>query len=915
MSLATTDPTLDDRTLAADDAPPSAYAYHDLARGDTVGRYLVLRPLGRGGMGAVYAAHDPELDRTVALKIVHRSGTRATSLKAEAQTLARLSHPNVVAVHDVGELTDGVFIAMEYVEGKTLRRWVEAHRGDMPALGRVMRQAGQGLAAAHQAGLVHLDFKPDNVMIADDGRVQVLDFGLARPQERTRSGTEVTPSGTPAYMAPEQHRCEALDARADQFSFCVTWLECAIGARVFQGASPSAIARAIVDDAPTLPTRPAALPRGVWQALLRGITHDRRARWPDMPALLEATAPRGGSKRPTLVALMVAGALGAGGTWLFSSDERRCRDAAAVVDGAWASVDAQSVLARVGTAEGALSEEQAERVVARLQGYATALAGGYDEACRVAPDDVPRKVCLDGRLEQLRANRDLALVGDSEPLERALETLPDVHECRRADEDALYREVSDPERGQALLRQLAQGEVDLELGKLDDAREALEAVAEDAKALGWQGVEALAWIRLSAVAADAGDVEQMQARYERALDLASEAGSDFALHSALSQRLQEYAMAGDVVSVQAMAPVVVAAAAKAGRSSERVPMALGNAAQLSGDYDAAETAYRQILEESGDPSVRLKALSNLGGLELYRGNYPEAKALFEKAVPASVKEHGPLSIPALKMQANLADADQQLGLVADARRRYEEALVGYGEGAGLDSRPAQHLKLNYALCLMAAGDLDAAVAVGEPAAQRMLELHPDGHPFAIAAADFLNVVDLERGRFAEVLERGHALAEQTAGLYGAEAPLVSFLRLTVAKAALETGQPTRGLEALATADGPFARLNADHPALVTVFRLRAELQLKAGSVTAALADATEATRRASAPSVHPIDRGRALLVSAQARLANGASSSDVRDTLEAAASSFAALPRHPDARPEAVATLLAADERGLTHSR
>jgi predicted Ser/Thr protein kinase len=229
----------------------------ELPRGAEVGRYVVIGQLGAGGVGVVYAAYDPALDRRVALKLVREESSRGSDtsdgrarLLREAQALARLSHPNVVAVYDAGTLDERVWLAMEHVEGATLRAWAQTER-PWPELLQAMIAAGRGLAAAHAAGLVHRDVKPDNIMVGADGRVRVMDFGLARaagarvvaapdsggPGERlslsvTRTGAML---GTPAYMAPEQWVGKEADARTDQFAYCVTLWEALFGERPFMG--------------------------------------------------------------------------------------------------------------------------------------------------------------------------------------------------------------------------------------------------------------------------------------------------------------------------------------------------------------------------------------------------------------------------------------------------------------------------------------------------------------------------------------------------------------------------------------------------------------------------------------------------------------------------------------------------------
>jgi len=225
---------------------PSAAQRTTLARGRVIDRYIIIELLGAGGMGVVYAAYDPRLDRKIALKVLrpdldgHDRGAR---LLHEAKTLARLRHPNVVAVHDAGTFEQQVFVAMELVDGMTLREWLREPR-DWQEIVRVFLEAARGLEAAHAAGIVHRDFKPDNVLIDLAGRAQVADFGLARSNADRASAAVV---GTPAYMSPEQRRGEAVTDKSDQFSFCVALHE-ALGNRRAPARITAAVARGMHED-------------------------------------------------------------------------------------------------------------------------------------------------------------------------------------------------------------------------------------------------------------------------------------------------------------------------------------------------------------------------------------------------------------------------------------------------------------------------------------------------------------------------------------------------------------------------------------------------------------------------------------------------------------------------------------------
>lgn len=294
-------------TVASPISPPrkSGSPGPSLRPGTLVGRYTVLGLVGHGGMGQVYAAYDPKLDRRVALKLLHvdqQDGERAQErLLREAQAVARLSHPNVVVVHDVGTLDERVFVAMEFVEGTTVAEWAKAPRTWREILG-VFAQAARGLAAAHAAGLVHRDFKPQNVMVSSGGAVRVMDFGLARYLDvgpAPVAGSE-TPSrasgelnltrpgerlGTPRYMAPEQFKGSAVDARTDQFTFCVALYEALYGAHPFDDDSMASLSLSVSSGDLRAPPKDRDVPGWLRRAVLRGLSTRPEARHASMAAL------------------------------------------------------------------------------------------------------------------------------------------------------------------------------------------------------------------------------------------------------------------------------------------------------------------------------------------------------------------------------------------------------------------------------------------------------------------------------------------------------------------------------------------------------------------------------------------------------------------------------------------------------
>ncbi len=267
-----------------------------------IGRFKVLGLVGRGGFGEVYAAHDPELDRRVALKVVPPTEDRAAvaRLHREAMTMARLSHPNVARVFDVGEVDGHLFIAMEFIRGDDLRTWLSGQPRDWRAVREVFLAAGQGLAAAHREGIIHRDFKPENVIIGEDGRARVIDFGLAAPtisdllpaqtaeEDELSDATRSDPGlgGTPAYMAPEQHLGRPADARSDQYSFCVALFEALHGRRPLLGRTWQTLSPQVLRGELEAVAASRRFPPHLRKTVLRGLSAAPERRFPDMDALL-----------------------------------------------------------------------------------------------------------------------------------------------------------------------------------------------------------------------------------------------------------------------------------------------------------------------------------------------------------------------------------------------------------------------------------------------------------------------------------------------------------------------------------------------------------------------------------------------------------------------------------------------------
>ena len=388
------------------DAPLRTVRAHSRAGpapGTRIGRYIVERELGAGGMGVVVAARDPELDRRIAIKLLHGpvAGTQVRLLR-EGQAIARLRHPNVIAVHDVGMHEGGMFIAMELVEGVTLRRWLAKPRTWREVLA-VFVHIGHGLAAAHAAGLIHRDVKPENVLLDDDGRVVVTDFGLARTSDDVTStprdsqsvlDLDVTKTGatlgTPAYMSPEQFRHGPIDARSDQFSFCVTLFEALHGARPFPSTTFDKLRDAVLAGRISAPRR--KVPARVERIIARGLAVAPAARFPTMNALVDALDAAARPRWPWLAAVpALAGVmLALAMHWLGGGPaESACDHEPSLLVGRW-DVPARAALsARLGSGATAEDRSAITKVFAAYDGHASTITQLQHKTCeRRARDEI-----------------------------------------------------------------------------------------------------------------------------------------------------------------------------------------------------------------------------------------------------------------------------------------------------------------------------------------------------------------------------------------------------------------------------------------------------------------------------------------------------------------------------------------------
>jgi len=528
--------------------------------GPTVGRYVILSRLGTGGMGVVYAAHDPELDRKVALKIMHpqvHDQRGVMRLLREARALAQVSHPNTIKIYDAGEHEGTVFLAMELVRGVTLERWLRKERHEWREIVETFAAAGRGLAAAHAAGLVHRDFKPANVLVHADGRVLVTDFGLVRdavdvaeaadieqvlpPRDDLDAITETgVILGTPAYMSPEQLGAGGVGPASDQFGFCVALYEALYGARPFHGRNLVELAESVKKGVVPPPPRYPPVPRAMWEALARGLRPTPEARWPSMTTLVDELMRlcKRRARRPLVVgvaAVTTIGVVGLGVGLVRVLRPEPCPTETELRAELWDDARVSALQAAFTAADfdrgPIVWSSTRPRLEAALDEWARARATVCHEGATDEAQD-PRLRCLQRWAGHAGALLDVLAEGGGELLDHAgpaVSTLSPAQAC--LDQPLAVDEpwpASEAERTRVeALRQSLRTVAALGVaGRLADASTRAATVLQGALALGYEPVEAEAQQAVGHTLLATGALEDAQKAYEAAYWLAQAHGHD-----------------------------------------------------------------------------------------------------------------------------------------------------------------------------------------------------------------------------------------------------------------------------------------------------------------------------------------------------------------------------------------------------
>jgi tetratricopeptide (TPR) repeat protein len=798
--------------------------------GARLGRYELKSMIGAGGMGVVFAAHDPQLDRTVAVKVLHVSMGKGSTdgelrLQREGQTMARLSHPNVIRVYDVGSAQGSLFVAMEYVDGGTLQQWLSRAARSAAEILAAFVQAGRGLAAAHDAGLIHRDFKPSNVLVGADGRVLVTDFGLARSSDAA-ADPDGAVEGTPGYMAPEQRTGGALDARADQFSFCVSLAKALDGKRV---------------------------PARVRAALDRGQRAAADERFASMHELLAALAPPAG-KRTVWIALgggaLVAGAIAA---WVLVGSDRPAADPCASLDdrfaGVWDADTARAVEAAF-TATGMPYARAAFRATSRqLDARRAAWLAMRHDSCAATrirheqPDAImdARATCLERRLEDLSAfvgelrRADAATVRGAD---QQAATIGDVTAC--GDVEALARRMplpDDPARRTeigAISRDLAEVRARLAAGHYRELADPATALVTRARAADHPPILADALTLAADVYEKVGRAREAEPLLDEAVLVAEAGGDDRQRLDAETRlvRIVGYLLERDE-DARRHADRATALLTRIGSDPRRAAQLAAYRATSdwwNGRYaDArvrADEAVQILTALDPDGSVLAKALHLRAIVEQEMGDLEASVASAVKAREVGIRALGP-------DHPIIGDYLEAEGGSLRLLGRYDEADVALQRGLALlvsgfgpDSNEAANAYTNLAILDMDREHFDAAIA----SLRRVIEINtkvlgPD-HSRIADNLELLGGALSKGGHPAEAVDALERAIAIHAARLGPDAPPTASSHRGLGKHYLRTGEPAKArAEFLESVRALTASQGADSPMLGKSFALLGDAEL------------------------------------------------------------------------------------------
>jgi tetratricopeptide (TPR) repeat protein len=892
----------------------------ELAVGARVGRYVLLSRVGAGGLGVVYAAYDPELDRRIAVKLLRFAGDAAEGptaegqerLLLEARALAKLSHRHVVTVHDVGIIDGRVFIAMEYVGGSTLRQWFETQPRGWRRIVELFREAGQGLSAAHDAGLVHRDFKPDNVLLRRDGHVCVTDFGLARagwaPAEGEPGREAASPGlatltqtnefvGTPAYMAPEQFTGGPVDARSDQFAFSVALFEALYGVRPFAGATLAELAANVARGEPRGVMDRAAAPAWVRRAVLRGLSVDPDRRFPTMREFLGALQERTRRRAALAGALGIAAVAAAlaVGTRMGRAQPAApavCRAGAEKMASVWGGPQKATVQRAFADSGLGYAGSAWQTVDRTLDGYSRDWVAGYTDACeatRVRGEQSEqlldqRMMCLEQRRKDVAALVDVFAHADRGVVTRSVQAatgLSPVGPC--SDAHLLGLRSPPPSSPEALVAVdelqtlLAQARAEREAGRLARSAEIAGVAVEKARSSRQPALES-------------------EALYLRALSLGWSGDLAGGVQAMTDAALSAEASRSDEIAARAWSALVFTVGYQQG-NRER------------GEW-LARLARAALDRLGGSDEIEAFYLASYSGLLGYEGKYGDAVDALRRAVSLREKILGPSHRVVAATLGDLAGYEVALGRYDDGLAHAQRALSVLEPLLGSEHPQLVSPLVSLATVLEVVERYDEALATARRAAALAEAAFGAKNPYTVMALNVLGSTlrdlhqDAEAG---QVLERALALGKEVNGAdHATVGDTYQFLGLL----AKDEGRMADAEKYLLAAVDQRARIDVDHPDLAYLLVPLGEVRRDTMRLDQALADhrrAVSIAERVLGPE-HPL-LGEALLALGETLVARH-ETGEARDVLGRARAILEAHPAGPSKLAEVQATLARIESTG-----
>ncbi len=861
-------------------------------------RYVPLERIGVGGTGVVYRAYDRDLRRELALKFLRAPSSQTEGdahgrarLLREAQALASITHPSVISVFDVGESEDGVFVAMEYVRGMDFAQWLDRGEGDWRQALRVLLQAGEGLAAAHDAGVLHRDFKPANILLDETLRPRVIDFGLARLADDasgtacsppvlefagnadgvlSSAGEESMPSlletpltdggvlmGTPGYMAPEQYRGGAATALTDQFSFCVTVYEALYGRRPFpmRGAADveALLHRGVAREAPP----GVRVPRRIHRAVLRGLALAPEDRFPDMRALLRALRVDRGRVWVAVAAVaLLAGGLAGGLAWHGSRAIASCEREADMIASVWGPDVAGEVRAAFVTTGLPYAADTAQRVAASLDAYRDAWRGARVASCEARALGQPsaavrdrQNECYGRALEGLEALVGMFRQADRRTVDHAVSAVLDLPDPERCEQEALVGgEPRVPERvreGVASVREaLAQVRSVLSAGAGPRAVRALVELEHQADVLGHVPLVAEVGLVRGHAFLHVHDLEEASRAYRQAYFAALSAGDDRTAVVAATALLKLHTVwlgheSGFEWGRHARAVLTRLARAEILRAELEYALGLGASAfgRVAEGLRHLELARVIYEQEMGPGALQLgDVLVGMAPLLQGMGRGDEALAAVDRAVEITrsvLGERHPHLGSVLKSRGDLRAASGEMeGALSD----YSLALQMLE--AGLEAKGEEFVSLleNLAIVRAGRGEFAKARALFSREYALLLDLGRHGAALAIAVQNIAEA-DYALGDFRAARDGYRRALEAWPDDSNDRAPSPAgvWANLARAEAAMGNDRAARRLAQRVISDSA-AGSQATAPYLATAFFARGRSHLALGDASAGIAD-------------------------------------------------------------------------------